>query len=84
MSTCIISPVIALDKSLKRNAVTSPTSFVWIKKSQRNDNRKRKELVLNPVYYGMLMVKDEKSKVDGLVSGAIHSTADTLRPALQI
>ena len=36
------------------------------------------------VYYGMLMVKDEKSKVDGLVSGAIHSTADTLRPALQI
>ena len=28
MSTSIISPVIALDKSLKRNAVTSPTSFV--------------------------------------------------------
>ena len=45
---------------------------------------KAKELVLNPVYYGMLMVKDENSKVDGLVSGAIHSTADTLRPALQI
>ena len=43
-----------------------------------------KELVLNPVYYGMLMVKDQESKVDGLVSGAIHSTSDTLRPALQI
>ncbi len=43
-----------------------------------------KELVLNPVYYGMLMVKDENSNVDGLVSGAIHSTSDTLRPALQI
>ena len=41
-----------------------------------------KELVLNPVYYGMLMVKD--NEVDGLVSGAIHSTSDTLRPALQI
>ena len=43
-----------------------------------------KKLVLDPVYYGMLMVKDEDAKVDGLVSGAIHSTSDTLRPALQI
>ena len=43
-----------------------------------------KELVLDPVYFGMLMVKDEETKADGLVSGAIHSTADTLRPALQI
>ena len=43
-----------------------------------------KELVKDPVYYGMLMVKDDNSKADGLVSGAIHSTSDTLRPALQI
>jgi phosphate acetyltransferase len=43
-----------------------------------------KELVLNPVYFGMLMVKDEETEADGLVSGAVHSTADTLRPALQI
>lgn len=45
---------------------------------------KAKELVKDPVYFGMLMVKDENTKADGLVSGAIHSTADTLRPALQI
>ncbi len=43
-----------------------------------------RKLVLDPVYYGMLMVKDEQSSADGLVSGAIHSTSDTLRPALQI
>ena len=43
-----------------------------------------KELVKDPVYYGMLMVKDENSEADGLVSGAAHSTSDTLRPALQI
>lgn len=43
---------------------------------------KAQELVKDPVYFGMLMVKDEKA--DGLVSGAIHSTSDTLRPALQI
>lgn len=45
---------------------------------------KAKELVKDPVYYGMLMVKDEKTEADGLVSGAAHSTSDTLRPALQI
>lgn len=43
-----------------------------------------KEITLNPVYFGMLMVKDEETTADGLVSGAAHSTADTLRPALQI
>ena len=43
-----------------------------------------KETLKDPVYFGMLMVKDENTKADGLVSGAIHSTADTLRPALQI
>lgn len=41
-----------------------------------------KELILNPVYYGMMMVK--LGEADGLVSGAAHSTSDTLRPALQI
>ena len=43
-----------------------------------------KELVKDPTYYGMLMLKDEGSEADGLVSGAVHSTSDTLRPALQI
>lgn len=41
-----------------------------------------KELLKDPVYFGMMMVK--KDEADGLVSGAAHSTADTLRPALQI
>ena len=41
-----------------------------------------KTIVLDPVYYGMLMVK--AGEADGLVSGAAHSTSDTLRPALQI
>ena len=40
------------------------------------------ELVYDPIYYGVIMVK--LGDADGLVSGAIHSTADTLRPALQI
>ena len=40
------------------------------------------EIIKNPVYFGMMMVK--LGDADGLVSGAAHSTADTLRPALQI
>jgi len=40
------------------------------------------KLVLDEVYFGMMMVK--LNDADGLVSGAAHSTSDTLRPALQI
>lgn len=39
-------------------------------------------LILDPMYYGMMMVK--LSDADGLVSGAVHTTGDMLRPALQI
>ncbi len=38
--------------------------------------------VADPMYYGVMMVK--MGDADGLVSGAIHSTGDMLRPALQI
>lgn len=40
------------------------------------------ELINDNVYFATMMVKT--GDADGLVSGAIHSTADTLRPALQI
>ncbi|MBP5791454.1 MAG: phosphate acetyltransferase [Kiritimatiellae bacterium] len=39
-------------------------------------------LAADPMYYGMLMVK--AGDADGLVSGAVHSTGDMLRPALQV
>ncbi|MBQ6327042.1 MAG: phosphate acetyltransferase, partial [Clostridia bacterium] len=39
-------------------------------------------LAAEPMYYGMLMVK--LGDADGLVSGAVHTTGDMLRPALQI
>lgn len=40
------------------------------------------KLVKNPMYFGIMMVKT--GDADGLVSGAVHSTGDMLRPALQI
>ncbi len=40
------------------------------------------KLAAEAMYYGMLMVK--LGDADGLVSGAVHTTGDMLRPALQI
>jgi len=40
------------------------------------------KLAADPMYYGMMMVK--AGDADGLVSGAVHSTGDMLRPALQV
>lgn len=53
-----------------------------LRKHKGMTEEQAKELVKDPVYFGMLMVK--QGEADGLVSGAIHSTSDTLRPALQI
>ncbi|MGQ9454746.1 MAG: phosphate acetyltransferase [Armatimonadota bacterium] len=40
------------------------------------------EIVEDPLYFGCMMVY--AGEADGQVSGATHSTADTIRPALQI
>ena len=40
------------------------------------------KLIEEPIYFGMMMLKN--GEADGLVSGAAHSTSNTLRPALQI
>ena len=53
-----------------------------LRKTKGMTESKAKSLMLDPVYFGMMMVKENDA--DGLVSGADHSTADTLRPALQI
>lgn len=53
-----------------------------LRKAKGMTEEQAQELIKNPVYYGMMMVKLDEA--DGLVSGAAHSTSDTLRPALQI
>lgn len=52
---------------------------------RRNGKATKKEaeqLLLEPNYFGTMLVYMEEA--DGLVSGAVHSTSDTVRPALQI
>lgn len=41
-----------------------------------------RETVLNPLYFGCLIIKS--GHADGQISGALSTTGDTLRPALQI
>ena len=40
------------------------------------------KLVMNPLYFGCLIIKN--GDADGQISGALSTTGDTLRPALQI
>ncbi len=56
--------------------------FYELRKAKGITLEKAKEIMQDYVYFGMMMVKN--GDADGLVSGAAHSTADTLRPALQI
>ena len=57
-------------------------TFYELRKAKGMTIEQAKELLLEPIYFGMMMMK--QGDADGLVSGACHSTANTLRPALQI
>ena len=74
--TQIIDP----EKSEKINDYAN--TLYELRKAKGMTEEQAQKLVLDPVYYGMIMVK--LGEADGLVSGAAHSTSDTLRPALQI
>jgi phosphate acetyltransferase len=56
-------------------------SFVERRKGKATEEDARK-ILLDENYFGTMLV--HTNKADGLVSGAAHSTADTVRPALQI
>ncbi len=58
------------------------TSFYELRKAKGMTIEKARETLKDETYYGMMMVKE--GFADGLVSGACHSTSNTLRPALQI
>ena len=53
-----------------------------LRKAKGMTEEKAAATVKDPMYYGIMMVKT--GAADGLVSGAVHSTGDMLRPALQI
>ena len=56
--------------------------FYELRKAKGMTIDKAKEMIKDNMYFGTMMVK--MGDADGLVSGACHSTSNTLRPALQI
>lgn len=56
-------------------------AFVERRKGKATEEDARK-ILLDENYFGTMLIY--MGKADGLVSGAAHSTADTVRPALQI
>jgi phosphate acetyltransferase len=73
---CVVNP------SCCQRAQTYAREFYELRKSKGMELDQAIELLKNPMYYGMMMVKS--GDADGFVAGASHSSADTIRPALQI
>ncbi|MEH7451313.1 phosphate acetyltransferase [Gottfriedia acidiceleris] len=70
-----------LDPSTYEEMEQLVASFVERRKGKATEEQARKAL-LDPNYFGTMLVYANIAQ--GLVSGATHSTADTVRPALQI
>ena len=73
-------PVIKPETSEKYDEYVN--AFYELRKAKGMTIDKAKEMLKDNMYFGTMMVK--QGDADGLVSGACHSTANTLRPALQI
>lgn len=70
------------------NPLTSPKlkeyadTFYALRKSKGVTEEQAAEIVKDSIYYGTMMVKLKDA--DGMVSGAVHSTGDLLRPGMQV
>lgn len=56
--------------------------FYELRKHKGVTPEKAKQQILDPLYYACMMIK--MGDADGMVAGAINTTGNTLRPALQI
>lgn len=74
------SQIIEIDKFEKFNEFAD--KLVELRKHKGMTPEKAIELMKNPLVFGIMLVK--MNIADGMVAGAINSTANTLRPALQI
>ena len=78
----LAEPVLLTPDLLREKAAEYAAALYELRKAKGLTEEGAAKLVADPMYYGMMMVK--AGDADGLVSGAVHSTGDMLRPALQI
>jgi len=77
-----LTGAIMIDSEVGEKGAEYSEAFYELRKGKGMTREKAKEIMKDPVYFGMMML--QLGDADGLISGAVHSTADTLRPALQI
>jgi phosphate acetyltransferase len=65
-----------------KKAVDYAEGLYELRKAKGMTLEKAREMVKNELYFGTMMIKMEDA--DGMVAGAVNSTPDVLRPALQI
>lgn len=77
-----VSKVTIIDPLKSEKFEDYSNKFYELRKAKGMTPEKAKETMKEPIYFGTMMVK--VGDADGIVSGACHPTAHTLRPALQI
>lgn len=78
-----ISGAVIVDPAVSEKTESYVAKLAELRQKKGMTEEQARELLLsNYLYYGVMMVK--MGDADGMVSGACHSTADTLRPCLQI
>ncbi len=78
-----VSGAVVVDPAVSEKTQGYIDKLVELRQGKGMTPEQAKEILLNQyLYYGVMMVK--MGDADGMVSGACHSTADTLRPCLQI
>ncbi|MBB6696165.1 phosphate acetyltransferase [Clostridium algidicarnis] len=70
------------DPETSSNTDKYAEEFYELRKKKGMTKEKALKIVKDPLYYGTMMVK--MNDANGMVSGAIHTTGDLLRPGLQI
>ncbi|MBR6322081.1 MAG: phosphate acetyltransferase, partial [Lachnospiraceae bacterium] len=77
-----IDGITVVDPEKSEKAGEYAAALYELRKAKGVTEEQAAAFVKDPMYFGIMMVK--LGDADGLVSGAVHSTGDMLRPALQI
>lgn len=77
-----ITGIEIIDPSASDKASSYADTLYELRKAKGVTPEDAVKLVADPMYFGIMMIKC--GDADGLVSGAVHTTGDMLRPALQI
>ena len=77
-----ISDIAVIDPENSEKFEEYVQAFYELRKAKGMTEEKARETMKDNIYYGTMMIK--QGDADGLVAGSVCSTADTLRPSLQI